>query len=134
MEPAEATPLTLAESRDANMLAGYLAPLRHARWSDPLPPPSRWDLARSLIAESLVLSFAGASLGICFAWASVELLRSAMPADIPRVANIAINLRVLAATMTIAITTGLIWLAQDCSWPAFNGSPVSIWDSTLRMS
>jgi putative ABC transport system permease protein len=69
---------------------------------------SRWDLARSLLLESLVLSLFGALLGVFFAWAGVELLRAAMPADIPRVADIAINLRVLATTVIIAIATGLI--------------------------
>jgi len=69
---------------------------------------SRWDVARSLLLESLVLSLSGALLGMLFAWAGVELLRAAMPAEIPRVADIAINLRVLAATVIVAIATGLI--------------------------
>jgi putative ABC transport system permease protein len=68
---------------------------------------SRWDLARALLIESLVLSLAGASLGVFVAWVGVELLRSAMPAEVPRVATIAIDLRVLGATGLAAILTGL---------------------------
>ena len=69
---------------------------------------SRWDVTRALVLESLVLSLLGAVFGISFAWAGVELLRAAMPTDIPRVADIAINLRVLGATAMVAIATGLI--------------------------
>jgi putative ABC transport system permease protein len=68
---------------------------------------SRWDLSQALLIESLVLSLAGASLGVFVAWVGVELLRSAMPAEVPRVATIAIDLRILAATGIAAILTGL---------------------------
>src|SRR4029077_11367478 len=35
---------------------------------------SRWDLSRALLAESLVLSVAGATLGVFVAWIGVDLL------------------------------------------------------------
>jgi putative ABC transport system permease protein len=70
---------------------------------------SRWDLARSLIIESLALSLAGAAMGVGLAWLGVEVLRSAMPADVPRVAAIAVDLRVLAMSGLVAIATGLIF-------------------------
>jgi predicted permease len=68
---------------------------------------SRWDLSRALLIESLVLSLAGAALGVFVAWVGVELLRSAIPAEVPRVGSIAIDLRILAATGVAAIVTGL---------------------------
>jgi putative ABC transport system permease protein len=68
---------------------------------------SRWDLSRALLVESLVLSLTGATLGIFVAWAGVELLRSGLPAEVPRTAAIAIDLRVLTATGLAAIVTGL---------------------------
>ncbi len=68
---------------------------------------SRWDLSQALLIESLVLSLAGAALGVFVAWVGVELLRSAMPAEVPRVAEIAIDLRILAATGLAALVTGL---------------------------
>jgi putative ABC transport system permease protein len=70
---------------------------------------SRWDLARALLIESLMLSVVGAALGVGVAWLGVEILRSAMPAEVPRVAAIAVDLRILAVTGLIAMTTGLIF-------------------------
>ena len=68
---------------------------------------SRWNLSQALLIESLVLSLVGATLGVFVAWVGVELLRSAMPAEVPRVATIAIELRILAVTGVAAIVTGL---------------------------
>ena len=70
---------------------------------------SRWDLARALLIESLILSVVGAALGIGVAWLGVEILRSAMPAEVPRVAAIAVDLRILAVTGVVAMITGLIF-------------------------
>ena len=70
---------------------------------------SRWDLARALLTESLLLSVAGATLGIGVAWLGVDILRATMPADVPRVAAIAVDLRILALTGLVAIATGLIF-------------------------
>ncbi len=70
---------------------------------------SRWDLTRGLLVESLLLSFAGAALGASLAWVSVEAIRSFLPADLPRVASIAVDLRVLAASMAVAAGSGLLF-------------------------
>jgi putative ABC transport system permease protein len=69
---------------------------------------SRWDLGRLLLLESLVLSLFGAFLGVISARAGVELLRASMPPEMPRLAAIAINLRILGTTIVIAMATGLI--------------------------
>ena len=68
---------------------------------------SRWDLSRVLLLESVVLSLTGAAFGIVLAWWGVEILRSAIPPEVPRAANIAVDLRVLAATVIAALVTGL---------------------------
>jgi putative ABC transport system permease protein len=68
---------------------------------------SRWDLARVLLLESVVLSLTGAALGAVVAWWGVDLLRAAMPAAVPRVADIAVDLRVLAVTAVAAVTAGI---------------------------
>jgi predicted permease len=68
---------------------------------------SQWDLSRMLLLESLVLSLAGAALGVLAAWWGVEILRSAMPPEVPRAADIAVDLRVLLATAVAAIVTGI---------------------------
>jgi putative ABC transport system permease protein len=68
---------------------------------------SRWDLSRVLLLESLILSLAGAALGALVAWWGVDALRSAIPAEVPRAAAIAVDLRVLAVTGIVAILTGV---------------------------
>ena len=68
---------------------------------------SRWDLARVLLLESLILSLAGAALGAAVAWWGVDLLRSIVPAEVPRAATIAVDIRVLATTGILAVLTGI---------------------------
>ena len=68
---------------------------------------SRLTLARSLLVECLVLSLTGTALGVLAAWIGVEVLRAAMPAEVPRAASIAVDLRVLAVAGLTAILTGL---------------------------
>jgi predicted permease len=82
---------------------------------------SRWDLTRGLLVESLLLSFAGAVLGAFVAWISVEAIRSILPADVPRVASIAVDVRVLAASMVVALVSGLLF----GSAPAFQLSQLT---------
>ena len=68
---------------------------------------SRWQVARGLLVEGLVLSLTGAALGLFVAWSGAELLRSAMPANVPRLTDIGIDLRVLAVSTGVALATGL---------------------------
>ena len=50
-----------------------------------------------LLAENLMLTAAGGLLGLAVAWWAVQGLTSLLPADLPRGANVGINLRVLLA-------------------------------------
>ena len=68
---------------------------------------SRWDLSRVLLLESLILSLTGAAFGAVVAWWGIDALRSAIPAEVPRAATIAVDMRVLAATGIVAILTGI---------------------------
>jgi putative ABC transport system permease protein len=68
---------------------------------------SRWDLSRILLLESLILSSTGAALGAAVAWWGVDLLRSIVPAEVPRAATIAVDIRVLATTGILAVLAGL---------------------------
>ena len=68
---------------------------------------SRWDLSRILLVESLLLSLAGATAGAIVAWWGVDALRAAIPAEVPRAATIAVDMRVLAVTGILAILTGV---------------------------
>jgi predicted permease len=68
---------------------------------------SRWDLSRILLLESLILSLTGAALGAAAAWWGVDILRSIIPAEVPRAATIVVDLRVLATTGILAVLTGV---------------------------
>ena len=68
---------------------------------------SRWRLVRGLLVEGLVLSVAGAALGVLLAYGGVQVIRAWLPAGLPRVADIGIDLRVLAAAIAAAVLTGL---------------------------
>ena len=52
---------------------------------------------RQLMVESLVLSIAGTVLAIVLAWWAVQVLRDLDARGVPRVAAIALDLRVLGA-------------------------------------
>jgi putative ABC transport system permease protein len=70
---------------------------------------NRWRLVRGLLIEGLVLSLAGAALGVLFALGGVDVLRLWLPRDVPRVAAIAIDLRVLGTALALAVLTGVVF-------------------------
>ena len=70
---------------------------------------SRARVIRLLLVESVLLAFFGAALGVILARWGVDLLRVSMPDGVPRVANIAVDLRVLAITALIAAGTGVLF-------------------------
>ena len=69
----------------------------------------RWRLVRQLMVESMLLSMIGAALSIVLAWWAVQVLRTSMPDNVPRVATIALDLRVLAAAAGLALVTGVLF-------------------------
>ena len=64
---------------------------------------------RQLLTESLVLTAAAAVCGLTLAWAGVRVLAWWNPAGIPRVAEVAVDLRVLAFTAAAALLTSVIF-------------------------
>jgi putative ABC transport system permease protein len=70
---------------------------------------SRWDLCRLLLAESLMLSVAGALCGVLLARVGIDVLRALIPAEVPRAAGVAVDLRVMAAMVAAAIATGVVF-------------------------
>lgn len=69
----------------------------------------RWRLVRQLMVESLVLSIAGTILAIVLAWWAVQVLRTSMPAGVPRIAQIALDMRVLGAAAGLSLATGVLF-------------------------
>ena len=69
----------------------------------------RWRLTRGLLVEGLVLSLTGAAMGVLIAYLGVNLIKAWLPAGLPRVAAIAIDLRVLATAVAAACVTGIVF-------------------------
>jgi predicted permease len=70
----------------------------------------RWKLVRQLLTESLVLSVAGAGLGVLIALWLLDLLRAfRLPMDIPAAKSLAFDWRVLLFTLGICLTTTLLF-------------------------
>jgi predicted permease len=66
-------------------------------------------VVRQLVTESLVLAAAAAVVGLLLAYAGVRFLAWWNPADIPRVATVALDLRVLAFTALVAFVTSVLF-------------------------
>jgi putative ABC transport system permease protein len=68
---------------------------------------SRGRILRQMLTESLVLSLAGAALGVGLASLGLQWLLAMAPASIPRLQDVSLDARVLLATLGIALLTGV---------------------------
>jgi predicted permease len=66
-------------------------------------------MVRQLLTESILLGVLGGAAGLAIAAASLFAVRTINPGDIPRLAEISIDLRVLAFTAPVSILTGIIF-------------------------
>lgn len=69
---------------------------------------SRPQLVRGVLTESLLLSALGTSCGVAAAYGAIDVIRTLLPQNLPRSADIAVNWRVLFAAAATSIVTGLI--------------------------
>jgi predicted permease len=69
---------------------------------------SRASIARVLLAESLMLSFGGAALGVLMAVAAIDSILELAPAGIPQLSDAPIDASVLAFAILLAVTTGVL--------------------------
>jgi putative ABC transport system permease protein len=83
---------------------------------------SRTKVVRQLLTESLVLSTTGALVGGLLATMAVRALVAVNPAGIPRIGEVRIDGMVLAATLALAVVTGLLFGL----WPAIVASRVNL--------
>ncbi|HKV24912.1 MAG TPA: ABC transporter permease [Candidatus Acidoferrum sp.] len=82
----------------------------------------RGRIVRQLVTESVLLSVLGGGLGLLFAYYGLVVLKSTLPADIPRLATVTVDGRVLAFTAILAVLTGLAFGAM----PATGSSKVDL--------
>jgi putative ABC transport system permease protein len=69
---------------------------------------SRWRTTRAFLVENLLLAGSSATLGIGLAWGGVRLLARTLPRELPRVAAVGIDLRVLGVAVLGTLVTGLV--------------------------
>jgi predicted permease len=66
-------------------------------------------LIAQMLTESLLLALAGGAAGILLAQAGIRMLLALSPDNLPRLAGIGIDARVLAFTLGISILTGIVF-------------------------
>jgi putative ABC transport system permease protein len=73
-------------------------------------------LMSQLLAESAVLSAAGALLGVALTAAALPVLRAVLPVSIPRLDQAAVDGRVLAAALAVVVVTTLVFGVVPALW------------------
>ncbi|MDP8983236.1 MAG: ABC transporter permease [Acidobacteriota bacterium] len=72
----------------------------------------RWRVIRQLLSESILISLAGAALGLFIAAWGVQMIRSNMPAEVERYIvgwkHISLDWRSLAFTLAISVCSGIL--------------------------
>lgn len=66
-------------------------------------------LVRQLLTESVALSLVAGAAGVLVALGGVRLFLALAPNDLPRLGEVAVDLRVLAFTAAVSITTGIVF-------------------------
>lgn len=70
---------------------------------------SRWDLARQILAEALLLASIGAVGGLGIAWLGIHELLAIAPANLPRLDSIRIDLTVLVFTVISSLVAAMFF-------------------------
>lgn len=68
-----------------------------------------WQIARQALTESLLLSFVATALGLLLAWVGLPMLLHFAPANLPRLAEVGLDRRVLVFAAAAAVLTGLLF-------------------------
>ncbi len=69
----------------------------------------RWRLIRQLLTESVLLSFAGAFLGLLAAWWVIHALAAAKTLPVPRANPIELNVTVLLFALVLSLLVGILF-------------------------
>jgi putative ABC transport system permease protein len=68
----------------------------------------RGRLVRQTLTENVVLALAGAAAGLAATWLTLRALISLLPSNLPHLDQIAVNGRVLVATVAVASAAGIV--------------------------
>lgn len=105
---AAALVLLIASTNVANLLLiGAITRQREVALRTSLGATSG-RLARQFLTESLVLACLGAIVGLALAWVGIRFLAANGPANIPRLDEVSLDLRVLLFTLGISAVAGLV--------------------------
>jgi predicted permease len=91
---------------------------------------ARHRIVGQLLTESVLMAAAGGALGLLLAATGLTLLKSVLPAGTPRLAEVAIDWRVLLFTTALVILTGIISGVA----PAFQTSRTELTESLKSSS
>jgi predicted permease len=69
----------------------------------------RRRILQQLLTESVALALMGGTLGVGLAFVSVELFRRFIPADVPRIEELAVDPRILLFALLASLATGLVF-------------------------
>ena len=86
---------------------------------------SRWRVVRQLLVESVMLACIGGAFGLLIALWGIDLITTFIPAEVPRIAEIAIDARVGLFTMLVSLLTGIVFGIV----PAWGASKVDLTES-----
>jgi putative ABC transport system permease protein len=90
----------------------------------------RWRLIRQMLAESVMLSLAGGALGVVIAFWSIDALKAAEPASIPRFDLLTIDLRVFALVAFVSVATGVIFGVLPAIWTSSTNLQTALKDAS----
>ena len=100
--------LLIACANVANLLLGRAASRQKEMAIRAALGASRWRLIRQTLTESLVLAVVGGALGLLSAIWLIDLFRGITAINMPRLDQISLDGRVLAATAGFSVLTGLL--------------------------
>ncbi len=101
--------LLIACANVANLLLARSAVRRHEMAVRAALGASGWQVARLLFTESILLSTAGAAIGILLAKSFLPLLVRLAPSDLPLLDHVAMNRTVIVFSAALAVLTSLLF-------------------------
>jgi len=93
----------------------------------------RWPLLRRSLVESALLTAAGGTVGLLFAWWGTNALRPLIPANVPRASTIGLDVPVLAFTAVVTIASGLL-VGLVPAWRAMKPNLLEVLQESSRGS